>query len=360
MSKDYYTILGVEKNASRDDIKSAYKKLAKKYHPDVNKEAGATEKFKEINEAASVLADEEKRRQYDQYGSDFTQRGSSGFDPSAFRDFSFDNIDDIFESFFGGGFRRNNQRPRGSDLRYDLEISLEEAAEGVTKTISLEKNTICKQCQGKGGFDFSTCKECHGTGQLRRQTRTPFGIFQTTTPCTTCMGKGEIPSKRCKECDGEGIVEDRKELEVGIPKGVDSDARLRIQGEGEGIKAGIPGDLYIFISIRKHPSFERRNDDLYVNIKISFAEAVMGTEIEVPTIDGKALLKIPAGTQPGTLMSMKGKGMPHLHNPGRGNQLVKVIVEVPTKLNKKQIELIKSFDEEIKTKKSFLERVFRS
>ncbi|RJQ16785.1 molecular chaperone DnaJ [Candidatus Woesearchaeota archaeon] len=358
MSKDYYKILGVEKGASRDEIKSAYKKLAKKYHPDVNKDANAAEKFKEINEAASVLGNDEKRQHYDQYGSDFVNQGGfqgfSGFDSTSFRDF-----DDIFDTFFSGfgfqGQRRGKQR--GSDLRYDLDISLEEAATGTTKTIELEKNATCDICNGLGGHDIETCSTCQGSGAMRRQARTPFGVFQTTSTCSHCNGRGQIPKKTCKKCHGEGIIEISETLDVKIPAGVDNNSRLRLTGKGEGIKNGISGDLYIFIQVKPHKYFERQGDDLYLDVNLTFSEAALGTSIDVPTIDGNAKLKIPQGTQPGTVLKMHGKGMPHVNGHGTGDQLVKIQVEIPQKLSKKQIELLKEFDKE--HKKGFFERVFK-
>jgi len=365
MSKDYYKILGVEKNASREEIKKAYKKLAKKYHPDLNKEEGSTEKFKEVNEAASVLGNDEKRKQYDQFGSDFANRGGfgrgfGGFDSSAFRDFSF-NFDDIFESFFGGGFsgfgNRRRSAPRGSDLRFDLEISLEQAAEGLTKNIKFTKNTVCHLCSGKGGHDFETCKTCGGRGRVTRQSRTPFGIFQSTTACPDCKGNGEKPKKTCKKCHGEGIIDEEKELEIEIPSGVDNGSQLRIKGEGEAVKGGTTGDLYIFVTVKKHKYFERDGADIYLDAGVSFSEAALGTKIEIPTIEGKATLNIPQGTQPGTLLRMKNKGMPYVNQNGKGDQYVKIMVEVPKKVSKKQEKLLKEFDKESK-KKSFLERVF--
>lgn len=364
MGKDYYSILGVDKNASREEIKKAYKRLAKKYHPDLNKEEGSAEKFKEVSEAAAVLGDEQKRKQYDQFGSDYVNRGGAGgfggFDPNAFKDFSSFNFDDIFESFFGGGGFGGRRRPRtrrGEDLRYDLDITLEEAAEGFTKTISFSKNSSCPECDGKGGFNLHTCPECNGQGRVVRQSRTMFGMFQTTTVCPTCRGQGETPEEVCKRCHGDGIVTEHKDLEVTIPPGVDNHSRLRIQGEGEAVKNGIPGDLYLFIHVKPHKYFQREEDNLYLEVSISFPEAALGTTIEVPTLTGKANLKIPSGTRPGSLLRMKGKGMPRLHGSGKGDELVRVLVEVPKKLSKKQADFLERFEKESK-KKSFLERVF--
>ncbi len=367
MSKDYYKILGVEKNASREEIKKAYKKLAKQYHPDISKEEGAAEKFKEVNEAASVLGSDEKRKQYDQFGSEFVNRGGfggaggfNGFDSDSFRDFSF-NFDDIFENFFGGGLggfgRRSRSTPRGSDLRFDMEITLEQAAEGFSKTVKFTKNSNCDECEGRGGFDFKTCSTCNGTGRVTRQSRTPFGIFQSTTTCPDCNGRGERPGKTCKKCYGEGIIDQEKELEVDIPAGIDEGSQLRIKGEGEAVKGGTPGDLYLFIHIKQHKYFKRKGEDIFLDARISFTEAALGTEIEIPTIEGNASLKIPSGTQPGTVMRMKNKGMPRIHSHGRGDQLVKIIVEIPKKLSKKQKSALEEFEKENK-KKSFIERVF--
>ena len=368
MPKDYYKILGVEKNATKEEIKKAYKKLAKQYHPDLNKEQNATEKFKEINEAAAILADDQKREQYDRFGTTAEQfRGFEGFDFGDFMSdiggFRFD-FDQMFESFFGGGFGRRRRRgpSRGADLRYDLEITLEEAAKGIVKHISIPKLAKCEKCNGSGAEsekDIVTCPDCDGSGVHRREQRTPFGIFATQTTCRKCRGQGTYIKKECKTCDGTGVVRQTRKLEVKVPAGAEEETNLRIMGEGEaGQKGAEPGDLYIVIHVKEHDVFERHGDDLYLKAKVPFSITALGGEIDVPTIDGKAKLKIPAGTQSNTILRMRGKGIPYLHDGGSGDELVEVIIDVPEKLSKRQKELLKEFEKESKHKKGFFGRIF--
>lgn len=359
--KDYYKILGVGKNATKEEIKSAYKKLAKQYHPDVNKASDATEKFKEISEAASVLGDDSKRRQYDQFGADFERKYHQDFSRN-FSGFDFEDMDfgDVFEMFFGGGFNQGrNRHMRGRDLRYDMDITLEEAFEGVKKTITLEKPETCKECDGRGGDDYETCNECAGKGIKKVTQRTPFGIFQSSVTCKRCDGRGDIIRNVCDECDGKGIIRREKRLEVSIPAGVDSGAQLRLKEEGEAVKSGTTGDLYIFINVKKHKYFDREEDDILLDVPITVTQAMLGDSIEVPTLNGSVDLKIPRGTQPETVFRLKGKGIPHLNHYGSGDQLVKVKVHIPEKLNKKQEELIRSFAELSGKPKSFFEKLFK-
>lgn len=344
MAKDYYAILGVSKDASREEIKKAYKKLAKKYHPDVNKEPEAEQKFKDVNEAAAVLGDEEKRRQYDSVGHDaFTQgaRSGGGFSGFDFSGFGADmDFGDIFESFFGGGFGDMfGRRRRGADLRYDLDLTLKEAAEGVSKSIRVRKKSTCGACGGTGGEKTEQCGTCRGQGRVRQMQRTPFGVFQTTTACPECRGQGIRIVTPCGQCGGDGVVVETRELNVDIPAGVEEGSRLRVPGEGEAGPRG-NGDLYVFISVKQHPLFERQGRDLLLEAPITFFQAVFGDEIQVPTLDGKAKLKIPAGTQSGTTFRLRGKGIPSLHGGGRGDELVTVQVETPKKLTKKQREAL--------------------
>tara|TARA_Y100000310_G_scaffold343877_1_gene453643 strand:- start:1751 stop:2866 length:1116 start_codon:yes stop_codon:yes gene_type:complete len=367
--KDYYKTLGVNKDASKEDIKKAYKKLAKKYHPDLNDhDPEAAEKFKEINEAASVLGDEQKRSQYDQFGSSAEQFGGQDFGGFDFSDFarggSFD-FEDIFDTFFGGGgFRRaqSDGSHRGASLRFDLEITLEEAAEGVNKKIVLPKLETCTNCKGHGvknDKDKETCTTCNGGGHEKRVRRTPFGVFQTTTNCSHCGGAGEIIKNPCTECDGTGRVEKRKSIEIKIPGGVDNGMKLRVQNEGEaGVKGGPHGDLFVVVHIAPHELFERRESDLFIDMPISFTQATLGDEIEVPTLEGNAKLKIPSGTQTDTIFRMKGKGLPNLHGYGKGNENVRVIVKVPEKLSRKEKELMSALDKEFRKKKGFLDKLF--
>ncbi|MBW3003122.1 molecular chaperone DnaJ [Candidatus Woesearchaeota archaeon] len=356
MGKDYYEMLGVSRDASKEEIKKAYKKLAKQYHPDINKEEGAAEKFKEINEAAAVLGDDEKRRQYDQFGTaDFS---GQGFDFSdMFGSFSSFDFGDIFDQFFGGGRRRSGPA-RGADLRYDIEISLEEAASGTKKNIIIPKLESCKKCNGTGAknsSDIKTCPECNGSGYTKRAQRTPFGMFATTTTCKRCRGEGKVVKEFCPMCDGAGRVEKNKKIEITVPAGVDNGSRLRVSGEGEaGEKNGPGGDLYIVIHVREHEIFHREGNNLYITVPISFTQAALGAEVQVPTLEGIAKLKIPPGTQPATVFRMRGKGIKSLRGFGSGDEMVRVQVEVPKKLSKKQKELLKKLDEELKKKKKTL------
>jgi len=362
MAKDYYKILGVSENASKEEIKRAYKRLAKKYHPDLNKsDPDSTEKFKEINEAASVLGDEKKRAQYDRFGTttEGFGPGASGFDFSdfGFSDFGFD-FEDIFDTFFSRGFGRHSRGPRrGADLRYDMEITLEEAAFGVKKHIIVPRMEKCKECNGTGAkssSDIVTCDKCNGSGHIQQTRRTPFGIFSTTTVCPKCHGEGKIIKNPCPKCEGTGRVHHDRKIEITIPKGIDNNNELRIAGGGEaGVKNGNPGDLYVVIHIKHHEIFEREENDIYCEIPVSFAQAALGSEIDVPTLKGKAKLKIPAGTQTNTIFRMKGKGIPDLHGYGTGSQNIKIIIETPTKLTKKQKEILKEFEKESKKEKGF-------
>ncbi|KYK25356.1 hypothetical protein AYK26_06275 [Euryarchaeota archaeon SM23-78] len=369
MAKDYYKILGVDKGASKEEIKKAYKRLAKKYHPDLNKESDSADKFKEINEAASVLGDEEKRKQYDMYGVDAFKyagaggsgAGFGGFDFSGFdfSDFGFDSFDfdSIFDTFFSGAFGGRTRRSpftrarstTGKDLAYDLAVSLEEAAKGVKKKIRVTKNYVCDECDGKGGTGIASCPDCDGGGVYRETRRTAFGLFQTSTTCRTCNGTGETIKHACKECEGTGRVRKTKTIEVDVPAGIMGGAKLRVAGEGEaGYRRARPGDLYLLIHVEPHELFERHGDNLVLEQNISFIQAVLGDKIKVPTIDGEASLKIPAGTQPGTILKMSGKGVKHLHGFGKGDQLVKINIEVPKKLSREQEKLLKEFEKSLK------------
>ncbi len=355
MGKDYYDILGVDKNASKEEIKKAYKKLAKEHHPDLNKgDPDSAEKFKELNEAASVLADEKKRKQYDQFGSDSFKNGNAG----GFSDFNFSgfgggnqfDFGDIFDTVFGGGFSGfgGRKRGRGSDLRFDLEVTLEEAAEGVKKTIVIPRLEKCSRCGGTGAesdSDIKRCSTCNGSGHIQETRRTPFGLFRTNAPCSTCHGTGEIIKNICPICDGEGRTEKSRKLTVDIPAGVDDDNRLRMSGEGEaGERGQDPGDLYILIHVKPHEDFIRKGNDIFLDVNISFVQATLGDEIEVPTLKGKAKLKIPSGTQPHTVFRMRSKGIPNLNGYGRGDENVRVLVDIPTKVSRNQKELLKEFE----------------
>lgn len=349
MPRDYYEVLGLGKNASADEIKKAFRNLARKYHPDVNRESGSDVKFKEINEAYQVLSDPQKRRQYDTFGS--TQPGGfPGFDfGEGFG--GFEGISDIFDAFFGTQTRRRGGRgtmeEAGADLRYDLTITLEEAANGLEKDIEISHLTSCQICKGTGakpGTSPTRCSSCEGTGQVRRMQRTPLGSFTQISTCPTCKGAGSVISSPCQACHGSGRVKTRHKIKVKIPAGIDSGYRLRISQAGEaGMRGGPPGDLYVFISVRPHSLFEREGADLYHKRLLSFVQAALGDEIEVPTISGRAELRIPAGTQPNTTFRLKGKGLPHLRGGGRGDQFVVVEIETPTNLSDEQAELLRKF-----------------
>ncbi len=361
--KDYYEILGVGKNASQDEIKKAFRHLARKWHPDLNQDnKGAEEKFKEVNEAFQVLGDEQKRSQYDQFGhsafkpEDFTGFRNSSFD-DLFRDFGFGDIFDVFSEF------GNKEKARvGADLRYDIEISLEEAFNGLTTKIEFPHLAICVTCKGTGakpGF-LKTCPDCNGNGEIRRIQKSMFGQIVTVTTCRKCSGTGNIATKPCEICNGKGKVKKIKKIEVKIPKGINNGQHLRIAGEGEeGNNGGPPGDLYVVVIIKDHDIFERHDSDLFCRTTIDLGTAIFGGEVTIPTIDGKAKLKIPPGTQSHTVFKLRGLGMPYLNSNKRGDHLVKVIVEVPKKLSKKQEQSLKEFLSERKaeTSKGFFERL---
>ncbi len=360
--RDYYEILGVDKKAPLGDIKSAYRKLAMQYHPDRNKAPDAEEKFKEISEAYAVLSDQNKRQQYDLYGHPgidmrYSQedifRGAAPDIEDILRDFGaggfggFGRGGSIFDIFFGGG-RREGPR-RGSDILYELSINLEDAASGKTVELEVPRTEACDVCKGSGakpGTSPKTCPACRGTGQVSRTQSTPFGRFMTTSTCGTCRGRGEIIESPCTSCHGSGMVQRRRRIEVKVPQGVDTGTRLRVAGEGEaGERGAPPGDLYVEINVRPHTIFTRRDGDLVTEATISFTQAALGDEITVPTLDGRAKMKIPPGTQNGQIFRLRGKGMPSLHISGRGDELVRIKVEVPAKLTEKQKQLLREFAE---------------
>ena len=365
MTKDYYEILGVPRDASKAEIKKAYLKLAKKYHPDLNKDPGADEKFKEVNEAASVLGDDRQRGQYDRFGTtgSGSGAGAGGFDFTDFgnfENFGFD-FSDIFDRFFShhGGFGRQ-RRPSGKDLHYNLEISLEETASGVMKNVHIPRLEQCPHCKGSGAEDESDvtkCDGCNGTGAVRQVQRIAFGTFTTATVCRRCRGSGKSIKNVCGTCRGDGRVEKDRTIEVKIPAGVDTGNTLRISGEGEaGPSGAAPGDLYITIHVQPHKLFEREGSGLSLEIPVDFATAALGGDVEVPTIDGKASLKIPAGTQSNTVFRMRNKGIPGLDTGNKGDQNVTVVVKVPKRLTKKQKDLVREFSKE--DKKGFMGKLF--
>lgn len=346
MSKrDYYEVLGVEKGASKDEIKKAYRKLARKYHPDVNKEADAESKFKEAKEAYEVLGNEQKRAQYDQFGHAGTQNG--GFGGGA-QDFS--GFGDIFDMFFGGGGRRNPNAPQqGADLQYTMTLDFEEAVFGKETEISIPKDEECDTCHGSGakpGTKKKTCSHCHGSGQLNQEQNTPFGKVVNRRVCHFCQGTGEIIEDKCTTCGGTGKVKKHVKIKVSIPAGIDEGQQIRVSGRGEpGKNGGPPGDLFVVIAIKPHEFFQRDGDHIFLELPITFAQAALGDEISVPTVHGKVMFKIPAGTQTGKTFRLKGKGAPNVRGYGHGDQHVKVRVITPTKLTDRQKELLKEFNQ---------------
>ncbi|WP_350342501.1 molecular chaperone DnaJ [Proteinivorax tanatarense] len=350
--KDFYEVLGVDKNASEQEIKKAYRKLARKYHPDVNpgnKEAET--KFKEAKEAYEVLSDPQKRQQYDQFGhADFDNFGGQG---QGFGGQGFGGFEDIFDSFFGGGFGGRTTRrtgpTRGRDLRYDMNISFEEAAFGVEKNIEVEKMERCEKCKGTGAKSSDSvtkCSTCNGTGEIRKTQNTPLGQFVSASPCPQCEGEGTQIKDPCSKCHGQGKYNKRKTINVNIPAGVDHGSRLRVSGEGEpGNKGGPSGDLYVYLNVRPHPKFNRRDNEVISEETISYVQGALGVEIEVDTLDGKGKLKIPAGTQSGTIFKLKDKGIPYLRGNGRGDHHVKVKVTIPKKVDKEERELLEKIAE---------------
>ncbi|MBI2607401.1 MAG: molecular chaperone DnaJ [Candidatus Doudnabacteria bacterium] len=377
MAEDYYSILGVAKTATAEEIKKAYRKLAHKHHPDKG-QGGDPEKFKQASEAYQVLSNAETRGQYDQFGTTFEQarrQGYGGFSakggPASGWDFSdfmrgFDFGDfsagggsafggedafDIFSGIFGGqATGRRPRRARGVDLEMELDITFDEAVFGVAKKIKLEKKDKCSACEGSGarpGSKIVTCARCHGTGQIRTHRRTILGQIAQVSVCDQCDGSGKVAEEACQECDGSGIVRKEKTLEVKIPAGVDNGTRIRISNEGEaGYKGSSPGDLYLRLNVAPHPEFKREGQDIYLEIPISFYQAALGTTIEVPTIDGRVSLKIPAGTQSGKVFRLKNKGVVKVNGSSRGEQYVTANVVTPAKLTKKEKELFKQLAEE--------------
>ncbi|MDR5657971.1 molecular chaperone DnaJ [Serpentinicella sp. ANB-PHB4] len=355
MSKrDFYEVLGVDRNAAPDEIKRAYRKLAMKYHPDKNKgDQTAETKFKEINEAYEVLGDQEKKQRYDQFGhAGVNGNGASGFE--GFGGGGFEDIfGDIFDIFGGGGFsssRRQRGPRKGADVKYEQSITFEEAAFGVEKTIKFHKEEDCKDCNGSGaasGSTSKTCPDCNGKGEVRFAQRTPLGQIVNVRPCTKCAGEGKIIEKPCPKCNGKGTERKLKSIKVKIPAGVDTGSVISIRGEGElGQQGGPPGDLYVVINVMPHKIFERDGLNVYCEIPITFAQAVLGDELEVPTLEGRVKYKIPEGTQTGTIFRLKSKGISSPRNYGKGDQFVKVVVEVPKKLTEKQKDIIKQFASE--------------
>ncbi len=372
--RDYYEVLGVNKSASGDEIKRAYRKLAKKYHPDLNPDdkEGAEKKFKEATEAYEVLSDAQKKQQYDQFGhAAFDQAAGGGYGAGGFGGFDGFDMGDIFSSFFGGGFgggqRSNPNAPkRGRDLSYNVDLTFEEACFGVEKDISINHLEKCTSCGGNGaasGTSPETCPVCHGSGQVRAVQRTAFGSFQSVRPCDSCGGKGTIIKTPCADCHGEGSVRKPKKVRVKIPAGIDDGQQVYVRGEGDaGFKGGASGDLILNIRVRRHKLFVRQGYDVLCDYPISFVQATLGAEVQVPTVDGKVSYTIPEGTQPGTVFRLRGKGIPKINSTQRGDQYVTVKVEIPKGLSEKQKAMLREFDDNVepskyKQSKTFFEKM---
>ncbi|MDM5190025.1 molecular chaperone DnaJ [Bacillus sp. DX4.1] len=347
MSKrDYYEVLGISKGASKDEIKKAYRRLAKKYHPDVSKEENAIERFKEVQEAYEVLSDDSKRAQYDQFGHVDPNQGFGGGGDFG-GGFGFE---DIFSSFFGGGGgrRRDPNAPRqGADLQYQVSLNFDEAIFGKEFDIEIPAEDPCDTCHGSGakpGTSKDTCKHCSGTGQVSVEQNTPFGRIVNRQACKHCSGAGQIIKEKCTTCHGSGKVRKRKKINVKIPAGIDNGQQIRVTGKGEaGVNGGPAGDLYVVVHVRDHEFFQRDGDHIICEMPLTFAQVALGAEVEVPTVHGKVKLKIPAGTQTGTEFRLKGKGAPNVRGYGQGDQYVVVRVVVPTKLTSQQKELLREF-----------------
>ncbi len=355
--RDYYEVMGIQKGATDDEIKKAYRQLAKKYHPDLNpdnKEAEA--KFKEVNEAYEVLSDKDKRARYDQFGHagvDPNYGAGGGYGGSPFsQDIDFG---DIFNSVFGGfggfGGRRSsnpNAPRRGADIETTIAISFDEAAKGCKKEISYTATVTCKECSGSGaekGTSAKVCSSCRGTGHVTVNQRTPFGVVQTSRVCDACRGTGKVIEKPCKACSGAGRHKQTRKIEINIPAGIADEQVLSVSGQGSsGINGGANGDVRVYVTVRPHPIFERRGDDVWCELPLTYTQAALGAEVIVPTIDGKVSYSVHDGTQPGDVFKLKGKGIPHINGRGRGDQYVRVTIDVPKNLTSKQKELLKEFE----------------
>ena len=356
--KDYNEVLGVSKTATDSEIKSAFRKLAKKYHPDVSTEENAEEKFKECQEAYAVLSDPSKRKQYDQFGHAAFQGGAGG--AGGFSGFDFGDMSDIFEDLFGGmgggfggfsgftsgGSRRSANGPRkGNDILYRMTIDFEEAVYGTKKDLKLDVVDTCSKCDGKGGFNSSTCSSCRGSGTVTAEQRTMFGTFLTKTTCPDCRGTGTTYEKKCTECHGSGTVKKNKTITVNVPAGIDTENRLRVSGKGEaGKNGGNPGDLYIEFTVREHEFYERDEDDIYIELPLTIPEAVLGCKKEVPTLYGNVNLTIPAGTASEDRLRLKGKGVENVSSKRKGDMYVVAKVIIPEKLTKEQKKLFESLN----------------
>jgi molecular chaperone DnaJ len=365
--KDYYEVLGVPKDSSEKDIKGAYRKLAMKYHPDRSEEPDAEEKFKELSEAYAVLSDPEKRQKYDQFG--HAGINSQYSQEDLFRGVNFEDLlrgfgfgggggrgggESIFDMFFGGGGRSRGPA-RGRDLRYDVQITLEQAAAGLESTIEVPRTENCSTCRGSGakpGTSPTVCSNCHGSGQITRAQNTPFGQMVSSSACPKCGGRGQIIANPCGDCSGTGRVRKSRKINIKIPPGVEDGQHLKLRGQGDAGAAGAEsGDLYVVINVQPHPKFQRVDSDLLLESSISFTQAALGADLEVPTLSGRAKIKVPAGTQTGTIFRLRGKGMPRLQGLGAGDLHVKVKIKTPTSLTERQRQLLEAFAAESGEKK---------
>lgn len=352
--RDYYDVLGVDKNVDAQTLKKAYRKLAMEYHPDRNPDnKEAEEKFKELSEAYEVLSDDTKKQTYDQFGH-AGMNGQGGFGGQGGQGFGgFEDIfEDMFGDIFGGGGGRNRRRgpERGDDIRQNIDITFEEAAFGKNVSIKLNRSEECNECNGSGskpGTSKKTCPTCNGAGEVRTVQRTPFGNIASSRPCSSCNGEGEVIETPCSKCHGQGSTRKVKTIEVDIPAGIDDGQMIKLSGQGEvGSRRGPRGDLYVAISVKSHPLFTREGNDIYFDMPITFVQATLGDEIEVPTLDGKVKYTVPEGTQTGTVFRLREKGIPRLRGNTRGDQYIKVVVDTPKKLNEKQKDLLKQFAQE--------------
>lgn len=368
--RDYYEVLGVDRTASDDELKKAYRSLAKKYHPDLNGgDKECEEKFKEVNEAYEILSDPQKRARYDQFGNEDPRAGAGGYG-----DFTggFGGFDDIFSAFFGGGMGGfgGAQRPRGpqrgNDLRYDLTITFEEAAFGCEKEINVFREENCEECAGTGakkGTSPEQCPICHGTGQVQSFVNTPLGRVSNVRTCEACHGAGSVIKEPCPKCGGRGRVRRSRKITIKVPAGIDNGMQISLRRQGEpGLRGGENGDLYIFVTVKPHKLFTRENYDLYCDVTVSVTQATLGGEIDVPTLEDMIKYDLPEGTQPGTVLKLRGRGIQNMRGAGKGDLYIKVNVEIPRRLSDKQKELLHQFDEtltgkEYEGKKSFFDRV---
>ena len=362
--RDYYEVLGVDKNATEAEIKSAFRKLAKKYHPDVSKEENAAEKFKEAQEAYAVLSDANKRKQYDQFGHNAFSNNQGGF--SGFEGFDFGNMSDmsdIFEDILGGmGFssgsrRKSNRATRGNDILYRMTIDFEEAAFGCKKDINVDVVEDCDECNGDGGFNKTTCSNCHGSGVITSEQRTMFGSFLSKTTCPYCNGTGNSFEKKCTKCRGTGKVKNNKTITVTVPAGIDTDNRLRLQGKGEvGQNGGRYGDLYIEFTVRDHEYYKRVDDDIYLEVPLTITDAVLGCKKEIPTLYGNVFLTIPEGTQNGDKLRLRSKGIENVNSKRKGDMYVITKVIIPEKINREQRKLFEQLQDTELDNTSFIKR----